>query len=536
MQDHGTTRFERLAAPLAGVISVIAGLGVGGFVAGLIDTAAPMTSLATSVIDNSPRALERWAIQSFGTNDKTVLAWCVFVVLLICGAAVGRKSRLRPMAALVGAAMLATIGCAISLAGRTAGAKGLIPVVVASAAGWLVLHSLIRMLDPFRRSAKPGNESVTDSTGGATVNRSATIDRRRFIGLGSASAAGGLLLQQAGSSLGVQGVGEAQRTKAAAVISSGSGPAVTIPQAPAGTDFHIEGLTPFRVPNDNFYRIDTAFSIPRLNADVWSMTIGGMVNKERKYTYKDLVGRATLGRDVTLMCVSNEIGGDLVGNAYFQGVPLKELIEECGVKTGAEQVFSTSVDGWTCGFPLEVALDGRDAMVAVLMNGEPLPYMHGFPARLVVPGIYGYVSATKWLDRIDLLRWEDAEGYWIPRGWAQLAPVKTASRIDVPRDRATVAAGMVAVAGVAWAQHRGIDRVEVQINEGKWLEATLAAEATKDTWRQWKFAWDAAGAGKGNHVIRVRATDRTGALQPLGPAPVAPDGAEGFHTIRVKVA
>jgi DMSO/TMAO reductase YedYZ molybdopterin-dependent catalytic subunit len=525
IHDNGSTRFERWAAPIAGVVSVIVGLGVGSTTAGLLKTTSPMTSLATSVIDNAPRTIERWAIRSFGTNDKTVLAWSVAVVLLIAGALVGRRARQNPRAAVIGAALLAIIGCVISLAGRTAGLKGLVPVVAASVAGGFALVMLTRVLDPFK-AASTGND----------VASGPRLDRRRFLGLGGASAVGGLVLQQLGTSIGTQGLGEGQRKKAAAAINSAKGPAVTIPAPPEGSDLGVPGLTPFRVPNDNFYRIDTAFSIPRLNADDWSMTIGGMVNQERKYTYQDLVKRASLARDVTLMCVSNEIGGDLVGNAYFQGVPLKELLEECGPQTGAEQVFSTSVDGWTCGFPLEVAMDGRDAMIAVLMNGEPLPYMHGFPARLVVPGIYGYVSATKWLDRIDVNKWSDAEGFWIPRGWSQLAPVKTASRIDVPQDRATVASGIVAVAGVAWAQHRGIGKVEVQVNDGQWTEATMATAGSKDTWRQWKFAWDAAAAGKGSHVIRVRASDLAGELQPLGPAPVAPDGAEGFHSIRVKVS
>jgi Oxidoreductase molybdopterin binding domain/Mo-co oxidoreductase dimerisation domain len=286
------------------------------------------------------------------------------------------------------------------------------------------------------------------------------------------------------------------------------------------------------VPNDRFYRIDTAFAVPRVDTKDWSMTIGGMVDRKTTYTYEDLVSRVSLRRDITLMCVSNEVGGDLVGNAFFEGVPLKELLLECGYDQKAEQVFSTSVDGWTCGFPLSVALDGRDAMVAVRMNGEPLPELHGFPARLVIPGIYGYVSATKWLQSIELLKWDDAEGYWIPRGWSRLAPIKTASRIDVPKGFQTVPVGPTAIAGVAWAQHIGIDKVEVSVDDGEWQTTTLATDGGSDTWRQWKLTWDAS---EGDHTIAVRATDRAGNLQPLGPKALAPDGPEGWHTVRVRV-
>jgi DMSO/TMAO reductase YedYZ molybdopterin-dependent catalytic subunit len=530
MNDHGSTRLERWAAPVSGMVAVVAGLGAGSLAAGLLSESSPLTSLATSVIDNAPRSVERWAIDTFGTNDKNVLAVCVVAVLLGCGAYVGHRARVRPLVAAVGATVLAIVGCLIASAGRGGSVRALIPVLVAAGLGWLTLKLLLRTIDPFA-------PSQVGTSGSSPGRSSARLDRRRFIGLGGVSAAGGLLLHKAGTSIGAAGLDDSQRVKAAAEAATptGSGAVSTIPVSPAGVDFNIEGVAKWRVPNDDFYRIDTAFVVPRVNADNWKLTIGGLVTQERTYTYKDLVQRATLGRDITLMCVSNEVGGDLVGNAYFQGVPLKDLLEECGIQPGAEQVFSTSVDGWNCGFPLEAAIDGRDAMVAVAMNGEPLPYLHGFPARLVIPGIYGYVSATKWLDRIDVLRWADAEGYWIPRGWSKLAPVKTASRIDVPRSRSTVAAGKVAVAGVAWAQHRGIAKVEVRISNGPWVEAELAADGGNDAWRQWKYVWDAAASGSGSHTIAVRATDKNGALQPLGPAPVAPDGAEGFHTIRVKV-
>ncbi len=526
MHDVGSSRFERWGAAIAGVVAVGAGLGAGAFVAGLIDAPAPMTALATSVIDHAPRAVERWAIDTFGTNDKLALAWSVVGVLAICGALVGYRARLRPSLVLRAAVVLALIGSAITLAGRTSGARALVPVVTAALTGWVTLHVLLRTLDPFRsaRSSRTG--------GGAPV-----IDRRRFIGLSSASAFGGFALQRAGSTLGVQGLDDRARLRAAAKIGTdASVPAKAVPPVPAGADLGIEGVAPWRVPNANFYRIDTAFVVPRVKASGWKLTIGGMVSQQHVYTYEDLLKRANLNHDVTLMCVSNEVGGDLVGNAHFQGVRLSELLTECGVKSGVEQVYSTSVDGWTCGFPVELALDGRDAMVAVYMNGEPLPYDHGFPARLVIPGIYGYVSATKWVSKIELLRWDDADGFWIPKGWSRLGPVKTSCRIDVPRAFATLPRETVVLGGVAWAQHRGIDKVEVQLDLGEWVEAKLAADGGIDTWRQWSYAWDASAAEPGNHVIRVRATDRNGDLQLEDPVPVAPDGAEGFHSIRVKIS
>ncbi len=529
MHDVGSTRFERWSAPVAGVIAVGAGLGAGSFTAGLIDAPSPMNALATAVIDNAPRRVERWAIDTFGTNDKLVLGWCVVVVLAVCGAMVGRRARLHPRSVVGASATLAIFGCAITVAGRTAGLSAFVPVVIAALAGGCTLHALLRSLDPFNVN-KVSRRATASSP-------SPVLDRRRFVGLAGASAAGGFALQQSGSKLGVQGLDDRARLKASeSVAAQPSVPAKSVPPVPPGADLGIDGVAPWRVPNSNFYRIDTAFVVPRVKAQDWKLTLGGMVAQERVYTYEDLLKRANLNRDVTLMCVSNEVGGDLVGNAHFQGVRLSELLEESGIQPGVEQVFSTSVDGWTCGFPIEAATDGRDAMVAVYMNGEPLPYDHGFPARLVVPGIYGYVSATKWISSIELLRWDDAYGYWLPRGWSRLGPVKTSSRIDVPKKFAVVPRGAVVLGGVAWAQHRGIDKVEVQMDLGEWVEAKLAADGGIDTWRQWSHVWDASSAEPGNHVIRVRATDRMGALQSEEPVSVAPNGAEGFHSIRVKLA
>jgi DMSO/TMAO reductase YedYZ molybdopterin-dependent catalytic subunit len=300
-------------------------------------------------------------------------------------------------------------------------------------------------------------------------------------------------------------------------------PAIT--EIPPGAQ--LSPVTPFITPNDDFYLIDTALSVPRIDIDSWNITIDGMVGTPLRLSYDDLRKRPMIERMITIACVSNQVGGDLIGNAVWQGVRLDDLLNEAGVDPNAEQVFMTSVDGWTCGFPVGVALDGRDAMIAVGMNGEPLPLEHGFPARVIVPGLYGYVSATKWVERIELNRWDDAEGYWVPRGWSRDAPIKTQSRIDVPRARETVPAGRSAIAGIAWAQPHGVAKVEVNIDRTEWHEATLGTEATGDTWRQWSFEWDAT---PGEHVVQVRATDKTGYTQTEEVARPDPDGATGWHT------
>jgi DMSO/TMAO reductase YedYZ molybdopterin-dependent catalytic subunit len=292
-------------------------------------------------------------------------------------------------------------------------------------------------------------------------------------------------------------------------------------------------VIPFRVPNGDFYRIDTALVVPRVSAESWSLRIHGMVDREVTIDYKTLTASTLVERDVTLCCVSNEVGGDLIGNARWLGLPLGPLLKQAGPHPDADMVLSRSIDGWTAGTPLPVLTDGRDALLAVGMNGVPLPIEHGFPVRMVVPGLYGYVSATKWVVDLEVTRFDRAQGYWTPRGWSALGPVKTESRIDVPADGASVRAGKVAVAGVAWAQHRGITGVEVRVDQGPWQAATLGAEASIDTWRQWVYAWDAT---PGKHTLQVRSTDGTGVVQTGDSAPPEPDGATGWHTIAVSVS
>jgi DMSO/TMAO reductase YedYZ molybdopterin-dependent catalytic subunit len=307
-----------------------------------------------------------------------------------------------------------------------------------------------------------------------------------------------------------------------------------LPSVPEAAELGVQGLSPVITPNDVFYRIDTAFlSVPRVEVADWALSIEGRVDRPYTVTYEDLLDMPLIERDVTLSCVSNEVGGDLVGNARWLGVPLADVLNRAGVRDDAEQVVGRSVDRFTVGFPVEAVFDGRDALVAVGMNGEPLPLEHGFPARLVVAGLYGYVSATKWLASIELTGWDEFDAYWIPRGWAKEAPIKTQSRIDTPAQNAAFEPGPRQVAGVAWAPYRGISKVEVRLGEGTdWVQARLSEPLSDNCWRQWVVDWDAPA---GTHRLQVRATDGEGEVQTDQVQRPAPDGATGWHTVQVSV-
>jgi DMSO/TMAO reductase YedYZ molybdopterin-dependent catalytic subunit len=295
---------------------------------------------------------------------------------------------------------------------------------------------------------------------------------------------------------------------------------------PPGVDLNVDGQAPWRTSNRAFYRIDTALSPPLIDPAEWKLRIHGLVDRELTVTYQDLLNRGLREAWVTLCCVSNPVGGDLISNTVFSGVPMKDLLDEAGVQPGADMLLSTSEDGWTCGTPLDVLTDGRDALLAVGMDGVPLPVEHGFPVRQVVPGLYGYVSATKWVTDWEITRFDDAKAYWTTRGWSARGPIKTHSRIDVPRDSVGAGAGAVTVAGIAWAQHTGVAKVEVRVDDGSWQEAELASVPSEDTWVQWRWEWDAE---PGEHRLQVRATDKTGYTQTSERADVVPDGATGYH-------
>jgi DMSO/TMAO reductase YedYZ molybdopterin-dependent catalytic subunit len=510
--------------PTAGVLSAGVGLAVGELVASIADAAGPVVVVGDGVVDRVPSGLKKWAIDVFGTNDKIALIAGVMILTAIYAAFVGRAASKRFRAGLFGVVAFASVGIAAALSGRSPSARDTAGVAAAFLATigclWLLVGG-----KPHPSTGVSENASVPES-----MRAPAVVGRRQFLAM-----TGGATAVAAGSLVGSR----ALKDDVVAASAKPIPPTVRrLPVKKLMTESGIENMPPFFSPNDNFYRIDTALVIPQVDASTWSVKVVGKVERELTISYQDLRSEKygpLIEHDCTLMCVSNEIGGDLVGNARWTGVRLSDILKAAGVQDGATQIFLTSVDGFTAGFPTEVALDGREALLAIGMNGEPLPARHGFPARLVIPGIYGYVSAVKWISEIKLTTFEDDQGYWLPRGWSALAPVKTCSRIDVVGTGGRigpVAPGPTPIGGVAWAQHVGIAKVEVQVDDGPWREAKLAEDGGIDTWRQWSIVWDAT---PGRHDIRVRATDSTGFTQNEAPVPVAPDGAEGWHSVGVKV-
>jgi DMSO/TMAO reductase YedYZ molybdopterin-dependent catalytic subunit len=352
--------------------------------------------------------------------------------------------------------------------------------------------------------------------------------RRRFLIVSGVAAGGAALAALAGRELNArQSVTQA---RAAIRLPAPSQPA---PPLAAGTDLNIPGLSSFVTPNSTFYRVDTAIVLPEVDPAHWQLHIHGMVEREVTISFAELLRRPLIEHYVTLCCVSNPVAGPYIGNAKWLGASLASIIRSARPKAGATQLLCTSVDGFTSGTPIQVVLDGRDALLAVAMNGTALPVEHGFPARMVVPGLYGYVSATKWVTDINVTTYEAQTAYWAERGWSQQAPIKTESRIDVPMGGSTVKAGRTAVAGVAWDQHTGIDAVEVRVDQGAWHQSTLAAVPGIDTWRQWVWYWDAT---PGTHVIEARATNASGYTQTAALAPTEPNGATGYPSNSVTIS
>jgi DMSO/TMAO reductase YedYZ molybdopterin-dependent catalytic subunit len=504
---------EVLSRPVAALVGLAAGLlafGAAELVAALTGPSSePLVAVGDAFVDLTPPWLKDFATSTFGTSDKLVLlVGAVVVIAALCALAgvVAARGRFRgPWGVLV----LSTIAAIAALTRPDATILSLLPSAAAAIVGALVLSTLV---DRLETASRPGLGP----------------DRRALLRTVGVVAGSGAVALAAGRLLG-SGTRNAEASRAAIRLPE---PADPVPALPAGVEVGVAGVTPFRVPAGDFYRIDTALVVPRLRAEDWQLRIHGLVDREVRLDYAALLAGRLVERDVTLTCVSNEVGGDLVGNATWLGLPIGPLLREAGLRPEADMVLSTSADGFTVSTPLAALTDGRDALLAIGMNGGPLPLEHGFPVRMVVPGLYGYVSATKWLVDLEVTRFDRDVAYWTTRGWAERAPVKTESRIDVPRDGARLAAGRVAVAGVAWAQHRGIERVEVRVDGGPWQEARLGADASIDTWRQWVLPWDAA---PGRHTLRVRATDRTGTPQTGVETPVSPDGATGWHTITVDV-
>jgi DMSO/TMAO reductase YedYZ molybdopterin-dependent catalytic subunit len=499
-------------AGLAGAVSAGLALGLTELIAGISSLVpSAVASVGGIVIDSSPRFVKEFAISVFGTADKGALAIGTVIVGVLIGWFVGRASVERPWVGWTAFGVFAVLGIAAARGGVGSNFPlTIVAIAASSVAGALLLRYMLG-----------ATETPTDGLADDT-------SRRRFLtqaaGVGAVAAVAGLGGRQLI-------INRSEQVRQAVSLPAAD---LTVPAPPPESMFTgISDLAPIIIPNNEFYRIDTALVVPRPDPDTWTLKITGMVDNPLEFTLEELTNMSLYEDYVTLSCVSNEVGGHLVGNAKWTGVRLVELLDRAGVQDGAEQIFSRSVDGWTSGFPLELAYDGRDPLLAIGMNGEPLPPNHGFPARLVVPGLYGYVSATKWIEEIELTTWDGVDGYWIPRGWAKEGPIKTQSRIDHPRDGEAVSEDPVVIAGVAWAPTLGIERVEVQVDDGDWVEAEVTTPLSSKAWVQWRAE---VATSAGEHRARVRATDGNGNTQTADETRPAPDGATGRHEVGFTVA
>jgi len=512
---------------LSGLLAAGAALGVAQLVAGFTGPAGePVLAVGGTAIDLTPVPVKDFAIAHFGSHDKAVLLGGILVMVAIFAMGTGIAARRWIGYGLAGLAVFGALGVAAALSRPVSGPVDAAPAVVGAAAGAAVLFLLARAaVDPSRTAAGPGPQPVRPRPAGQSQGD--WPGRRRFL----LTAAGAAVLAAGGAGLGQVLLGRFSVAAARDQIRLPA-PAVTRPPVPPGAQLRVPGISAFTTPNASFYRVDTALSLPQVPPEQWRLRVHGMVARELDISFGELLRRPLTEADITLACVSNQVGGPYVGNARWLGASLAALLREAGVRRGADQILSTSADGWTCGTPIETVLDGRDALLAVGMNGQPLPVAHGFPARMVVPGLYGYVSATKWVTDLEITTFAAQRAYWVQRGYAAQAPIKTESRIDVPKPLAQLKAGRTAVAGVAWAPHRGLDAVQVRAGNGPWQQARLAAVPGLDTWRQWVWLWDAT---PGLHQLQVRATDGTGAIQPARRVPIFPNGATGRDTVTVTV-
>ncbi|WP_282697733.1 sulfite oxidase [Streptomyces sp. CC208A] len=508
---------------LAGLTAGCTALAVAELIAALVRPAAgPVTVVGGAVVDRTPAPVKDFAIRTFGENDKTVLQLGILVLLALFATALGIVALRHRYAGALGVLAFGLVGTAAALSRPdSTGLGDAVPSLVGSVAGAAVLYVLA------------GKAVLAGEAPRGTGARGGS--RRGFLTAVAVTAVAATATGALGRMLSDRRGRDAEASRAGLVLPPPASPA---PAVPPGARLGVPGISPFSTPNRDFYRVDTALVVPKVDADTWRLRIHGKgVTRPRTFTLDELLARPLIERDITLTCVSNEVGGPYVGNARWLGVPLRGLLAECGVEPPsrggpADQLVARSVDGMTLGSPVEDVMDGRDAMLAVGMNGEPLPFDHGFPVRMLVPGLYGYVSACKWIESIELTTFAAYDPYWVKRKWARKAPVKTQSRIDTPRPFARPAAGTVTVAGVAWAQRRGITRVEIRVDDGPWQHADLAEQDTVDTWRQWSYRWNATPGG---HTITVRATDGAGQVQTEQRTRTVPDGASGHHSVFVTV-
>jgi DMSO/TMAO reductase YedYZ molybdopterin-dependent catalytic subunit len=513
---------------LAGLLAVAAGAAVAELVAALLGRpqAGTVVAVGAVLVDAAPTPVKEFAVATLGTADKPVLLGGIAVVLAVLAAGLGVVGCRSRAAGLRGVAVLGLVGVAAALTRPAAEPVDALPSLLGTV---VIAGALLLLLRPLRtagsderhsrrtgsdeRAARP--EVVAEAETGTAVDRRAFLGAAALVAAGAAAAGGGAALL--GRSMSGTSLRESVRLPAAAE------PA---PPLPAGVD------PGFVTTNADFYRVDTALTVPRVDLASWRLTIGGLVDSPVELSFADLLDRPLVERVVTLNCVSNEVGGPYIGTARWLGVPLAPLLREVGVRPAADQLLARSVDGMTIGTPTAALLDGREPLLCVGMNGEPLPVEHGFPVRMLTPGLYGYVGACKWLRELEATTFADVDAYWVERGWSPQGAVKTASRIDRPAPFTRLDAGTVPVAGVAWAQGRGIRAVEVQVDGGPWQPATLLPVPSVDTWVQWRYDW---AATPGSHTLSVRATDGTGAVQPEARATPFPDGATGWHTITVSV-
>jgi DMSO/TMAO reductase YedYZ molybdopterin-dependent catalytic subunit len=544
---------------IAGLLAAAVALGVGQLIAGFVaPDASPVVAVGESSIGLTPPPVKSFAISAFGSHDKVVLVAGILAVLAIFAAVVGVLAMRRLAYGMAGLAVFTAIGVAAALTRPTADAGWAFPTLIGGVAAAGALRLLVRAAPPAvarPTPAPPLEDGVPDSYAGPPAvpdtpepgppgaTRPGTAPayrpvrpvpvygpgRRRFLRTSAAAAGTAVVAGLAGRLL-------SERSSVSQAQSSLRlpRPVHPAPPLPAGSNLRIPGLSSFITPNSSFYRVDTAIVLPEVPPSGWHLRIHGMVAREITISFDELIRRPLTADYITLTCVSNPVGGPYVGNAEWIGASLASLLREAGIRAGAEQLLCTSVDGFTSGAPVQTVMDGRDALLAMAMNGTALPVEHGFPVRMVVPGLYGYVSACKWITDINVTTWAD-RAYWAQpgQGWAQQAPIKTESRIDVPSGDSVLKPGRTPVAGVAWAQHKGVAAVEVRVDSGPWQEARLAAVPDIDTWRQWVWEWDAT---PGTHLINARATDATGYTQTSTQEPPAPNGASGYPAISVTVS
>lgn len=552
-QSHALSRsgwlLRVVLGALSGLLAAAASLGTAELVAvAARPQASPVTAVGSAVIDRTPVSLKDYAVRNFGTNDKLVLQLGIVAILALFALALGVFALWFRRTGCAGVLVFGVIGAAAAWSRpddhRLDGLPSIVGAFVGAGALWLLTDRLaVRTAGAAKTpgaaqtaAAAPSPPAAVDPApvGPATAPRPG-FDRRGFVVAAAATAAASAGAGVLGRTLNNRSGAAATATRARIALPVPASRAAAIPR---GADLGVAGASPFLTPNGKFYRVDTALVVPKIDATAWRLRIHGKgVRKELSLSYEDLLGRELIERDITLTCVSNEVGGPYVGNARWIGVRLADILREAGVRPPsrggpADQMVAHSVDGMSIGSPVETVLDGRDAMLALGMNGEPLPFAHGFPVRVLVPGLYGYVSACKWLHDLELTTFDSYDAYWVKRSWSREAPIKTESRIDTPKPFGNPKAGRVAVAGVAWAQHRGIDRVQVRVDGGPWRNARLAAEDTTDTWRQWMWEWDAA---PGSHTLECRATDRDGYTQTDHRVGTVPNGATGWHSVVVSV-